>query len=62
MHLCERDCSVQRRYQKVVEIAPAWSLDPALRNKLHEDSLRLMRSAKYLNAGTVEFLVDGEGR
>jgi len=46
----------------VVEIAPAWSLDPALRNKLHEDSLRLMRSAKYLNAGTVEFLVDGEGR
>lgn len=62
VHLCERDCSVQRRYQKVVEIAPAWSLDPALRNKLHEDSLRLMRSAKYLNAGTVEFLVDGEGR
>jgi len=62
VHLWERDCSVQRRYQKVIEIAPAWSLDMALRKQLHADALRLMKGANYLNAGTVEFLVDAEGR
>jgi len=62
VHLWERDCSVQRRYQKVVEIAPAWSLAPELRTKLQEDALKLVKNAKYLNAGTVEFLVEPDGR
>lgn len=62
VHLWERDCSVQRRHQKVIEIAPAWNLPTELRETLHEDSLRLMKQAKYKNAGTVEFLVDQEGR
>ncbi len=62
VHLWERDCSVQRRHQKVIEIAPAWTLPTELRKTLHEDSLRLMKSAKYKNAGTVEFLVDQQGR
>lgn len=62
VHLWERDCSVQRRYQKVVEIAPAWNLPQSLREQLHDDSLRLMKAANYKNAGTVEFLVDAEGR
>jgi len=62
VHLWERDCSVQRRHQKVVEIAPAWNLKPSLRRTLHEDSLRLMKNANYKNAGTVEFLLDTQGR
>jgi pyruvate carboxylase len=62
VHLYERDCSVQRRHQKVVEVAPAWSLPPAVRAGLHEDALRLARAAAYVNAGTVEFLVGEDGR
>jgi pyruvate carboxylase len=62
VHLWERDCSVQRRYQKVVEIAPAWSLAPELRKQMQEDALKLVKGAKYLNAGTVEFLVEPDGR
>ena len=62
IHLYERDCSVQRRHQKVIEMAPAWSLPMDLRKKLHADAVRLTSQAKYLNAGTVEFLVDAEGR
>jgi len=62
VHLWERDCSVQRRYQKVVEIAPAWNLDPQLRADLQNAALRLMQASKYKNAGTVEFLVDKQGR
>ena len=58
VHLYERDCSVQRRHQKVVEIAPAWNLDPDLRAALHADAVKLTADAKYKNAGTVEFLVD----
>merc|ERR1719393_546093 len=61
-HLWERDCSVQRRHQKVIEMAPAWSLPMDLRKKLHADAVRLTSQAKYLNAGTVEFLVDAENR
>ena len=57
VHLYERDCSVQIRNQKVVEIAPAPSLDPALRQHILDDALRLARAAGYVNAGTVEFLV-----
>jgi len=62
VHLWERDCSVQRRYQKVIEMAPAWNLPTELRKQLHEDSLKLMGAANYKNAGTVEFLVDAQGR
>jgi len=62
VHLWERDCSVQRRHQKVIEMAPAWNLPTSLREALHADATRLTASAKYKNAGTVEFLVDAEGR
>uniref|UniRef100_A0A7S1YT05 pyruvate carboxylase n=1 Tax=Ditylum brightwellii TaxID=49249 RepID=A0A7S1YT05_9STRA len=62
VHLWERDCSVQRRHQKVVEMAPAWSLPDNLRADLHEYAKRLTSAAKYKNAGTVEFLIDSENR
>jgi len=62
VHLWERDCSVQRRYQKVVEIAPAWNLSPELRKQMQDDALRLVKGANYLNAGTVEFLVEPDGK
>src|SRR6202047_4912202 len=58
LHLYERDCSVQRRHQKVVEVAPAANLAPSIRNELCEAAVQLARKAKYRNAGTVEFLYD----
>lgn len=58
IHLWERDCSVQRRHQKVVEIAPAPSLDPKLRQDLCDAAVKIGKAVKYENAGTVEFLVD----
>ncbi|OII24525.1 pyruvate carboxylase [Curtobacterium sp. MCBA15_016] len=61
IHLFERDCSVQRRNQKVVEIAPAPNLDPAIAQALHRDAVAFARSIGYVNAGTVEFLLDTEG-
>ena len=60
-HLYERDCSVQRRHQKVVEIAPAPNLDPALRDRICADAVAFARHIGYVNAGTVEFLLDERG-
>ena len=62
VHLFERDCSVQRRHQKVVEYAPAWSLPQELRARLADDALKIGRQVGYANAGTVEFLVGEDGR
>ncbi|TNM59408.1 pyruvate carboxylase [Streptomyces sp. NP160] len=61
VHLFERDCSLQRRHQKVVEIAPAPNLDEGLREALTRDALAFARSIGYVNAGTVEFLVETAG-
>ena len=61
IHLFERDCSVQRRHQKVVELAPAPNLDPALRERICADAVAFARAIGYVNAGTVEFLLDGRG-
>ncbi|HWG26582.1 pyruvate carboxylase [Actinospica sp.] len=61
MHLFERDCSVQRRHQKVIELAPAPNLDPASRERICADAVRFAESIGYHNAGTVEFLLDREG-
>ncbi|MDQ3509459.1 MAG: pyruvate carboxylase [Actinomycetota bacterium] len=61
VHLYERDCSVQRRHQKVVEIAPAPNLEPTLRAKLCQDAVRFANEVGYKNAGTVEFLVGEDG-
>ncbi len=61
IHLYERDCSVQRRHQKVVELAPAPNLDPQLRERICADAVRFARQIGYRNAGTVEFLVDRDG-
>ncbi|MBQ6841765.1 MAG: pyruvate carboxylase, partial [Firmicutes bacterium] len=61
VHLGERDCSVQRRYQKVVEYAPAWSVDDSIREKLLADAVKIAKHVNYVSAGTVEFLVDKQG-
>ncbi|MCK7555161.1 ATP-grasp domain-containing protein [Chitinophaga sedimenti] len=62
LHLYERDCSVQRRFQKVVEIAPSPNLPQQTRNEIYEYALQLARKVKYNNVGTVEFLVDRENK
>ena len=59
VHLYERDCSVQRRHQKIIEVAPAPMLSEVVRQRLHEDALSIGRAVGYHNAGTVEFLVAG---
>ncbi|CAO3619743.1 unnamed protein product [Cunninghamella echinulata] len=61
LHLFERDCSIQRRYQKILEVAPCPSLSPTLRNQIHQAAIRLAQYIKYDSAGTVEFLVSNDG-
>ncbi|TSI09316.1 pyruvate carboxylase [Lysinibacillus sp. BW-2-10] len=60
VHLYERDCSIQRRHQKVVEIAPSNSISQDLRNRICDAAVQLMENVNYINAGTVEFLVAGD--
>jgi pyruvate carboxylase len=60
IHLYERDCSVQRRHQKVVEVAPAVSISEDLRDRICEAAVKIMKNVDYLNAGTVEFLTAGD--
>src|SRR5699024_12258096 len=60
VHLYERDCSIQRRHQKVVEVAPSIALSDDLRNRINEAAVTLMKDVNYINAGTVEFLVTGD--
>ncbi len=62
VHFHERDCSVQRRYQKIVEESPSAGLDEALRRKMGQVAVQVMKSVKYRNAGTVEFLMDETGK
>ncbi|MEQ8199912.1 MAG: pyruvate carboxylase [Syntrophomonadaceae bacterium] len=62
VHLFERDCSIQRRHQKVIEITPALAIDEQQRKTICADALKIARSVKYRNAGTVEFLLDKQGQ
>jgi propionyl-CoA carboxylase alpha chain/3-methylcrotonyl-CoA carboxylase alpha subunit/acetyl-CoA/propionyl-CoA carboxylase biotin carboxyl carrier protein len=62
LHLGERDCSIQRRFQKIVEESPAFGLAPDVRESILDSAVRIAQGARYQSAGTVEFLVDGEGR
>lgn len=61
VHLYERDCSLQRRYQKVVEFTPAFSVPMEVRKAVCADAVKIAQSVGYVNAGTLEFLVDSEG-
>ncbi|MBQ9270052.1 MAG: pyruvate carboxylase [Oscillospiraceae bacterium] len=60
-HVGERDCSLQRRYQKVVEFAPAFSVPEEVRENIRNDAVKIAKSVGYVNAGTLEFLVDKSG-
>lgn len=61
VHLFERDCSVQRRYQKVIEFAPSFGLDSDIKDKLYDYAIRICKAVDYNNIGTVEFLLDEDG-
>ena len=61
VHLFERDCSVQRRYQKVIEFAPSFGLDDEVKHKLYAYAVKICKAVDYNNVGTVEFLVDDDG-
>ncbi|WP_397447061.1 pyruvate carboxylase [Polaribacter sp. R77954] len=60
VHLFERDCSVQRRYQKVIEFAPSYGLQPETKNALYNYAIKICKAVNYNNIGTVEFLVDDD--
>lgn len=60
IHLGERNCSIQRRHQKILEEAPDWNLSDALRDKMGRDAVRAAEAARFRNAGTVEFIVDDD--
>ncbi len=62
IHLFERECSVQRRFQKIIEEAPAARLEPGLREAICQSAVRLASAAKYRNAGTVEYILGADGR
>src|SRR5438445_548422 len=61
MHLCERDCSVQRRHQKLIEEAPSPAVDQTLRHDIGDSAVRLAEAIGYVGAGTIEFLLDEDG-
>lgn len=61
IHLGERECSIQRRYQKIIEESPSPVVDAALRERMGADAVALAKKMNYVNAGTVEFIVDGDG-
>jgi acetyl-CoA carboxylase biotin carboxylase subunit len=61
IHLFERECSIQRRHQKVIEETPSTAVTPALRKRMGEAAVAVARAAGYRNAGTIEFLLDGTG-
>ena len=61
VHLFERDCSIQRRHQKVIEFTPALNISDELRQKLCEDAIKIAKAVDYRSAGTVEFLIDKDG-
>ncbi len=60
VHLGERECSIQRRHQKIIEESPSIALSPALREEMGDAAIRIVKAAGYRNAGTVEFLLDGD--
>ncbi len=62
IHLFERDCSVQRRHQKVIEVAPAHTLPQAIRDALTKDAIKIAKYVGYKSAGTVEFLLDSNSK
>ena len=62
IHLYERDCSVQRRHQKVIEVAPAHAFPQALREAITQDAIKIAKHVGYYSAGTVEFLLDHDGK